>query len=278
MQFLKSIQTQSDLDDAICTWNSEKLKTGRSKLFYWLPKLTIFAKNIYEMNLTQIFITAAYKFKNSFNDNGDTDYSTLIGIDNELQFDRLSNEIMKNIKDEHVRFDITKNAITESDNISAIADNMLRHATSHGLSEMKDQIKPTITKDHYLELEQILLGKIVANTTRIHEYYAPMRLLQFIYIRAKELYNTIMKRYIDSDEDFIQLLEQLYSNVSSSSKGVFPVISTWSVTQYIKDDEIVQKMQSIRDTKPELAVRAEKIIDDISKAKKFRNMQDIDDE
>ncbi|MCL2331305.1 MAG: hypothetical protein FWC61_02045 [Proteobacteria bacterium] len=92
------------------------------------------------------------------------------------------------------------------------------------------------------------------------------------------MYKETLKNYIDSDEWFVQLLEQMYGYVTSSSKGRFKIINTWAITQYITDAEIIEQMKVIKGRAPALADKAEKIIKDITKAEKVRGPGWDDDE
>lgn len=163
--------------------------------------------------------------------------------------------------------------------MTAIADTMVTHALSHGLMpSFKDQKIPTMTKEQYMELEAIFICKINTQAMRIHEYDRPMRLLQFIHDRAEDLYKTTLKSYFESGEEFIKLLENCYGNVSSGSKGVFQIINTWAITPYATDEDIIKRLELIKEKMPALADRAAKIIKDIPAADRFRNMHEIDDD
>lgn len=270
-QFLESLHSQDQLDSTLCEWSKEKLSSGRSKLFFWVPKLTSFAPQILNKRLEQFFITSIFKFKNSFNDIGDADYSQIISIDNDLRFMWLYNAILDGIKDEEHLYALLKNAVTSSDNLSSIAEFLLKHGISHGLfPDMKDQIDITITKEHYSELEKIFIKKIKVNYTNIHKYYNPVRLLQFMAVRTHKYYKQTMDYYIQTDANLILLLERLYVNVSSSEKGVFKSISTWSLHDYITDEGLINRLHKIVTKKTKLSLKAKKIIADIEEAQQYQ--------
>lgn len=268
--FLDSLNSQGYLDKNLHVWSKEKLSSGRTKLFFWIPKLTSSAAYITNKKLESFFIGSIFKFRNSFNDIGDTDNSHLFTIDNDLRLVWLYNAILQNIKDEQYIFNILKKAISNSNNLSAIAEFVLRYGIPHGFfPDIKDQTDEVVTKQHYLQLEKILINKIAKNFTNIHTYNTPFRLLQFMQVRANRYYIKAMKHYMETDEDLITLLEHLYVNISSSEKGVFKSISTWPFNAYISDEDLMQKLRGIKSKK--LAARAQKIIDNLTKAKELRN-------
>lgn len=269
IEFLQSISKQKDLDNAVLQWAKEKYSNGHTKLFYWLPKLELFADKISEFGLREFFINMIFKFRNSFDYISDIDDSGFL-INNDSRFLILYNTLTKNIKDESKLFSIIKNAVVNSNNLSAIAEFVLSHAISHGLfPDMKDQVIPTITKEHYFELETLLLEKTKRNINKIHNLPKPMRLLQFISVRNNELYNEIMDYYMDHDEQFIALIEKCYSYASSSSEGFFQILSLWPITPYMPEDKIIEKLQNISISKPMLADRIDNILQDIKKEKEF---------
>lgn len=269
IEFLQSISKQKDLDNAVLQWAKEKYSNGHTKLFYWVPKLELFADKISEYELVELFVSTIFKFKNSFVSIGDMDDSGLL-INNDLRFLGLYNALTKNIKDEVKLFGIIKNAVVNSDNLSAIAEFVLSHAISHGLfPNMKDQVLPTITKEHYFELETLLLDKIRKHIKEIHTLSKPTRLLQFINVRCGALYNRIMDYYMTQDEQFLTLIENCYSYASSSSEGTFRMLSLWPITAYISEDKLIEKVQDIAKNKPKLKAKADNILKGIEKAKEF---------
>ena len=88
-------------------------------------------------------------------------------------------------------------------------------------------------------------------------------------VRANKYYIKAMEYYMETNADLITLLEHLYVNISSSQKGIFKSISTWPFNAYISDEDLVQKMQGIKNKK--LTIRAQKIIDNLNQAREMRN-------
>lgn len=270
-KFLDSLKSQKILDNALLNWSKEKLSSGRSKLFFWIPKFTLVAKQIVDKELDAFFINSIFKFRNSFNDIGDTDNSHILSIDNDQRFVWLYNAIVQNIKDEQYLFNILKTAISNSNNLSSIAEFMLRYGIPHGFfPDIKDQTDVVVTKQHYLQLEKILINKIAKNFTKIHTYNTPFRLLQFMQVRANKYYIKAMNYYMKTDEDLITLLEHLYVNIISNEKGVFKSISTWPFNAYISNEDLMQKLQGIKSKK--LAIRAQQIIDNLNQAREMRSI------
>lgn len=122
-----------------------------------------------------------------------------------------------------------------------------------------------------MKLETILLSKISQNKKNIHTYSKPMRILQFIKCRNKELYKDILNDYSARDTEFIAMLEKFYSPASSSEKGRFEIFNSWPLEPYMTDNQIIERMQAIKTGKPRLANRANKIIQDIYDSRKFRD-------
>ena len=269
-KFLDSLKSQKILDNALLNWSKEKLSSGRSKLFFWIPKFTSVAKQIVDKKLDAFFINSIFKFRNSFNDIGDTDNSHILSIDNDQRFVWLYNAIVQNIKDEQYLFNILKTAISNSNNLSSIAEFMLRYGIPHGFfPDIKDQTDVVVTKQHYLQLEKILINKIAKNFTKIHTYNTPFRLLQFMQVRANKYYTKAMNYYMKTDADLITLLEHLYVNIISNEKGVFKSISTWPFNAYISNEDLMQKLQGIKSKR--LAIRAQQIIDNLNQAREMRS-------
>ena len=269
-KFLDSLKSQKTLDNALLNWSKEKLSSGRSKLFFWIPKFTSVAKQIVDKKLDAFFINSIFKFRNSFNDIGDTDNSHILSIDNDQRFVWLYNAIVQNIKDEQYLFNILKTAISNSNNLSSIAEFMLRYGIPHGFfPDIKDQTDVVVTKQHYLQLEKILINKIAKNFTKIHTYNTPFRLLQFMQVRANKYYIKAMNYYMKTDEDLITLLEHLYVNIISNEKGGFKSISTWPFNAYISNEDLMQKLQGIKSKR--LAIRAQQIIDNLNQAREMRS-------
>lgn len=264
--FLASLNSQDVLDNAILDWSKEKLSSGRSKLFFWVPKITSIAPQILDKKLESFFISSIFKFRNSFNDADDVDFS-LITINNETRFMWLYNAITKDIKDENYLFQLIKTAVTNSNNLASTAEFMLKYATPHGLfPDFKDPSEMVITKEHYLELESIFIKKIRDNFTKIHTYNSPVRLLQFVHVRANTYYNKAMVYYTKTDVNLINLLESLYISAYDSEKGLHKQIATWALYSYISDAKLINKLEQIQKQHPVLSTRAHKIIEDIKEA------------
>lgn len=269
-KFLDTLDSQKTLEKTLSNWAQEKVSSGRSKLFFWIPKFTSIAKQIVDKKLDAFFINSIFKFRNSFNDIGDTDNSHILSIDNDQRFVWLYNAILQNIKDEQYLFCVLKKAISRSNNLSSIAEFMLRYGIPHGFfPDIKDQTDEVITKQQYLQLEKIFINKIAKNFKKIHTYNAPFRLLQFMQVRANKYYIKAMEYYMGTNANLITLLEHLYVNISSSKKGIFKSISTWPFNAYISDEDLVQKLQGIKNKK--LTIRAQKIIDNLNQAREMRN-------
>lgn len=269
-KFLDTLDSQKSLDKAFSNWAQEKVSSGRTKLFFWIPKLTSAASYITNKKLESFFISSIFKFRNSFNDIGDTDNSHLFTIDNDLRLVWLYNAIVENIKEERSLFNILKKAIGDSNNLSSVAEFVFRYGIPHGFfPDIKEQTDEIVTKQHYLQLEKLFVKKIAKNFTKIHTYDTPFRLLQFMQVRANKYYIKAMKYYMGADADLITLLEHLYVNIIHNEQGMFKSISTWPFNAYISDEDLMQKLRGIKSKK--LATRAQKIIDNLTKAKELRN-------
>lgn len=267
-KFLSTLNSQKALDDAILSWAKEITPNGRSKLFFWIPKLTHFSQSIVEHKLEAFFINSIFKYKNSFIDGPDADNSNLFTVDNDLRFMWLYNSIIKNITDENTLFSLFKDAVRNSDNLSSLAEFMISFGLPHGFfPDSKDQVKVIITQEHYLQLEKIFIRKIKDNFSRIHTYYNPCKLLTFMQIRAKQYYEQAMNHYMAHDEDLVRLLENMYFIRKYDKEGAHKMISTWALNKYISDEKLKKRLGNIKHKKSNLVTRAQRLIKDIDKAK-----------
>ena len=169
LQFLDTIKTESELDYAINEWGETKGGNGKRQLSYWLEKLDMFTDKIIQMNLSQIFVNIAFKYVNSFNDLSDIENTNLFNIDNDLRFKWLVKKILNGTKNEKERFDIIKQALTNSNNLSAITEFLRVYRDEiDSISDNKYE-KATITKEHLKELENILENKMGGSKNHIRE-------------------------------------------------------------------------------------------------------------
>lgn len=181
----------------------------------------------------------------------------------------LYNAITKDIKDENYLCQLIKTAVTNSNNLGSTAEFMLNYATPHGFfPDFKDQLEMVITREHYLELEGIFIKKIIENFTKIHTYNSPVRLLQFMHVRANTYYNKAMVYYTKTDANLIHLLESIYVSAYDSEKGLYKQIATWALCGYMSDEELISKLECIQRRHTTLSTKAQKIIEDIKEAAK----------
>lgn len=265
LDMLGSINGEAFLYDYICSLGKKRTRSGRTKLFYWLKKITGFAKEIVDKNLDVFFISTIFKLRYLFNTIDDVDG---LLVENDLRFLWLYNAIVDNIKDEERLFTILRKTINSLNDVSTIADVLKKYCESLGFIHTKnDIISVPITKTHYLSLEKLFIRKI--NNRKIHVCQDALSLLKFMRSRFEAKYNDTLKYYIEHEDLLLELLDKFYTYAESSTGGRFKIINVYLLTEYMGEERLLEKLKSIKNKK--LQSKADIVIHDILEAKKFRD-------